>query len=191
MDADRANDPNEIAENFAERYLNEWERPNSISAIPVDPNFVSLVVDIMRDIGVGVAAGAGKDIYDKLKKLVIEHFQQRQKSQTKNQKTIYIEGPRSGVAILEFGNVRPLFHVQKGHRVVISNLTIRYSGKTANLIREESGPSFFPINVRFIRVHRRSTQPGLYQIRSPLWIGEPKENPYDQRWKGGDVITFD
>jgi hypothetical protein len=174
---------------FVDRYLGEYDRRYVEGAVPVDPEFIQAVEWGLSAIG-GWALGKALDpVYDRVKKRVIARFAQRKGAA----KDIRIVGPHpaKGVAILEFGSVRPAFHIQKGHRLILSDVIIRYVGAPTGLIKEDVAPSFIPTRVSFVQAKNRSRGVGLYHINCPIWVGAKGENPYDMRDRGGSVVVYD
>lgn len=174
------------SQSIAERYLEEADFRFCSATVPIDPAFIRLVEEVMG----GWAAGRSLDfVYARIKKRLVA----RLSSAHSGLKVVRMVGPKpeSGRAILDFGSVRPAFHIQEGHRLVLSDVTIRYVGSPLGLVKEDIAPSFVPIRVEFTQVSRRRNTSGLYQIHTPIWVGSPDQNPYDQRSRGGPVLVFD
>ncbi len=155
----------------------------------IDPVFLSIAKDagilVLNGIGVSIGTDIYKKFKDVLRKIVKKQF-------LAEKTTIKIEGPTNGYAVLEFGTVRPAFYIQKPWKLLMTNnLIIRYVGPERGLIREELAPSFLiDDNVIFKQVSERSKDLGLYQIHTPIWVGDPKMNPYGGHSPQDNVIKF-
>jgi hypothetical protein len=175
-----------MPQSVAERYLGETDFRFCSATVPVDPAFVQFVESLLGAWAVGKSLDY---VYDRVKKPLVARLSRSHSGF----KVIRMVGPKpeSGRAILEIGSVRPAFHIQHGHKLVISDVTIRYVGSPLGLVKEDVAPSFVPVQVEFTQVRRRSSTIGLYQIHTPIWVGSPEQNPYDQRSHGGPVLVFD
>ncbi len=175
-----------MALSVAERYLGETDFRFCSATVPVDPAFVPYVEGFISAWAVGKSLDY---VYDRVKKRLVDGLTRSHSGS----RVIRLVGPNpeSGRAMLEVGSVRPAFHIQHGYKLVLSDVTIRYVDSPLGLVMEDVAPSFVPVRVEFTQVKRRSSTIGLYQIHTPIWVGSPDQNPYDQRSHGGRVLVFD
>lgn len=185
-------DPADLfTEQFFHRYLAENDYRLAGPGIPLDPQ----VFAIARDLAVGAAGGAleklGEAAYRQIKKKLQNVLTNRKRSPLT---VVHLRGlspELTAATILEFGKVRPLFHVQKGFLGVLSDVTIAFVGQPVGLVKEDEAPGFVFNGVTLTQVSERRKKAGHYQIYTPIWIGRPGENPYDKRDRGGGVLTFE
>lgn len=177
-------------DSFIARYLQENDYRFSASPIPSDPAFYSEVGDVLKTAGTLVAAWIGRDIYDWTKRRVEKRYLSYKQRKGKLRRLMIGVGDQP--AVLDFGETVPAFHIQKGYALSLSNVTIRHVCPQARLVKQDAAPSFFPDpkTVKFIRVDGRTRKSGVFTIHTPLWIGVPQKNPYDQRLAGGPVVFF-
>ena len=98
-----------------------------------------------------------------------------------------IEGEGSPSPIIDICDFRPLFHIQRGHILILKNLRILFRGNSSGILLEALGPSFFydPEDVQIMPVEKCNNRPdeGYFVLRHPIWIGDPQRNPYEKKKK--------
>ncbi len=198
-----------LIDDFKERYIKEVDSNYCGDRIELssslNPILVEILTGVATAVGIGFLHRLGGDIYGFLKEKLKERFYKEESAYPSlekwgegklhvyrgdNPQMLVIEGHPKDNAILEIGDVRPLFDVQRDYFLVLRNVTIKYVGDKSTLIKESSGPAFIPINVRFIRATHRENIPGEFQIRSPIWVGEPSKNPYSGQRRQDDFTDM-
>ena len=194
-----------LIENFKLRYIEDEDSRYCREKIELSSSLDNVLITILAGIGMGVLHKFGNDLYDYIKGKLKERFSSDEShypslsewgvglihvSRGDYQNTIIIEGHPKDHVVLEIGDIRPLFHIQKNFILVLRNVSIKYVGDKSTLIMEVSGPAFIPINVKFIQTNLRENIPGQFQIRSPIWVGEPSANPYSGQRRKDDFIDM-
>ena len=186
-------------------YIREIDADYCNERIELSANLDMVLFTILTGIGAGALHKFGSDLYEYIRGKLKERFSRDESNYPPLSKwgpglihiskgdypnMIEIEGHPQDNAILEIGDVRPLFHIQKDYFLVLRNVTLKYVGDRSTLIKESSGPAFVPINVKFIQATHRENIPGEFQIRSPIWVGEPSKNPYSGQRRQDDFIDM-
>ncbi len=188
----------------SQQYINDVDLRYTKRHVAFDPYIVHVFSELLHGAEDVAFTSAGlKLLTRKVKAILLRHKEEPGKSKRDEKFGTSLHVARGDIAgtfivysphgrvVLETGLVKPVFHIAKGFRLVLKNVTIQHIIPTNELMIIESGPAFFPINVNFQKVKKRNNVPGAFKIYSPLWLGEPDKNPYDQRKQGGGVITFD
>ena len=186
-----------LIENFKERYIKEVDSVYSGDQILLSETLNPILSEILAEISAGILHRIWEDVYGYLKEKIKDRFSKPASSYPslkdwgEGKLRVYrenylnsfvIEGhPNDKKAVLEIGEIRPLFHIQGGFILIVRNVTIKYVGGKSNLIKEHSGPAFIPINVRFKETKSREDILGEFHIYSSIWIGDHSLNPYGAR----------
>lgn len=170
-----------LTNQFFDRYLNEYDYRLAGPGIPIDPQTYGIVRDLVIATAGGVLVKLGENAYRRIR----DALRDRLRDPSKRPPTVvHVQGSIHGLAsatVLEFGKTRPLVYVQKGHVLVLHDLTLAYVGPSKGLFRIEQVPALVFDNVRLVRVGKRREKVGYFQIHSPLFSGKNGENPYAGR----------
>jgi len=185
-------DINYEIKNFKEQYINEVDYNFTDNKIILSSTLNPILIEIIKELtSVGIAAfeGAlGAGMYDIIKDKLIHRIRAPAKTDLKPgllyiypgdyPNIIIIDANPKDPPVLNVGNVRPLFHIQKDFVLVLNNVKIKYVGSKNTLIKEVAGPAFSYYNVSFEKMEKAEEIKGEFNIRVPIWVGKPDLNPY-------------
>ena len=82
--------------------------------------------------------------------------------------------------VLEACNTMPLFIIQRGYILILSNLILHFNYDDHKLVQEFKAPSFmYDSSVEIVRTSSCDETPGLFRIKESIWVG----NQHDIRKK--------
>lgn len=167
---------------FLSRYLGENDNRYTEQASPISEDSIIAVGSIVGTmVGRWLLDKTLDEIYDKVKVRFLKWL----KANRKTSSVINLLGGDAATTILEFGNVRPAFHVQRGYLLTLSNCTIAISGSEKGMVKMDEAPSIDFRDVRVEKVPARRNfavvngrKVNVYTILRPLWIGDLAQDPY-------------
>ena len=90
---------------------------------------------------------------------------------------IVMEGTGKKKPVIEACDTKPLFIIQRGYRLILSNLVIHFNYDSKKLVREYLAPSFIPDDtVEIVRTSLCDETPGLFRVKESIWVGIPEAN---------------
>ena len=187
---DGMNNPNEInkeiSQELYQKYDNEYSEIRKYEAF--DPYIINNFLGYIGDIG-GIATLAG------LAQKFIHYLKTREKtenikdtfthgkphnddgtigiSRLSPKNIILMEGRGVNKPIIEACSTMPLFSIQRGYILIVSNIKIHYNYEPKKLVYESKAPAFVPDDSCEIqRTDFCDETPGLFRVKKTIQIGD-------------------
>ena len=79
--------------------------------------------------------------------------------------------------IVEACDTMPLFVIQRGFMLILSNLVLHFNYDERKLVKEYKAPSFmYDSSVEIVRTSSCDETPGLFRVKESIWVGKPQDN---------------
>ncbi len=174
-----------LFENFDSKY-SEYNRYSSF-----DPNIIRSFLNYLGPAGgIITIAEAMKKFIDFIKsKKVKENIRENviQKPEQLKDGTISIKRLQPGNILMMSGNgpekpvveacdTFPLFIIQRGYILILSNLRIHLNYDKHKLVKEYKAPSFmYDGTVEIVRTSSCDETPGKFRVKKSIWVGKPED----------------
>ena len=178
----------EISQELYQKYDNEYSEIRKYDAF--DPYIITNFLGYMGDTG-GIATLAG------VAQKFIHYLKTREKTEEikdtfthenphndgkigisrLSPKNIFLmEGIGVNRPIIEACTTMPLFSIQRGYILIVSNIKIHFNYEPRKLVYESKAPAFVPDDSCEIqRTDSCDETPELFRVKEPIWIGDPKK----------------
>ena len=78
--------------------------------------------------------------------------------------------------VIEACDTMPLFNIQRGYMLILSNLIIHFNYDQRKLVKEYKSPAFIYDNtVEIIKTNSCDETPGLFRVKESIYVGKPQD----------------
>ncbi len=179
-----------LSQYFFENFDSKYSEINRYSSF--DPNIIQSYIEYLGSIG-GVVTfiDYGKKFIDFMKtRKRIEEVKQNTAGKTDKSKdgtisiqrlypgnVIMMKGNGTEKPIVEACNTMPLFIIQRGFMLILSNLVLHFNYDERKLVKEYKSPSFmYDSSVEIVRSSSCDETPGLFRVKESIWVGKPQND---------------